>query len=144
MLALVSLASCRTPKLLCFAPTGLKEIGLRSDPGANGGRPVGVELVLVTQKKVLAEVGDLKARDYFARRALLTRKFPKGWLRRSWELQAGQYVPATAIKPPCNLQATMIFADYAGEVDATLRLEKAERGTLVLKDDGIAWIETED
>ncbi|KAK3172158.1 hypothetical protein Dsin_033165 [Dipteronia sinensis] len=141
---LCGLASCKTPKLLCLAPSGLKEIAVRSDATANGGRPIAVDLLFVTDKKVMAEVGDLKARDYFARRPQLVRKYRKGWLRTSWELQTGQYVPAERIKPPCNLIATLVLADYAGEATDVLRLEKAKTGTLLVQDDGLHWQASED
>ncbi len=140
-LALLSLSGCKTPKLLCFSSSGLQRLTITSSAESNHGRPIAVDLVYVTDRKILAAIEKLKARDYFAVRAQLQRDYPKGLMMRGWELQAGQQVVADPVKAPCNLAGTFLFADFGGEApgDNRLRLQKAKRGTLALGEDGFRW-----
>lgn len=139
ILLVLPLQACRTPKFLCFSSGGLGDIAINSSPDSNHGRPIAVDLVFVTDKQVWQSLSRLKARDYFATREQIRRDFPKGYLARSWELQAGQYVPATETRAPCNLVGTLIFADFASEGDHRLSLRKAKAGTVVLGADAFSW-----
>lgn len=140
-LALLSLSGCKTPKLLCFSSSGLQRLTITSSAESNHGRPIAVDLVYVSDRKILVAIEKLKARDYFAVRTQLQRDYPKGLMMRGWELQAGQQVVADPVKAPCNLAGTFLFADFGGETpgDNRLRLQKAKRGTLALGEDGFRW-----
>lgn len=140
----LALAGCKTPKLLCFKSGGLGDIAINSTPETNHGRPIAIDLVFVTDKQVWQSLSKLKARDYFATRDQIGRDFPKGYLARSWELQAGQYVPATETKAPCNLVGTLIFADYSSEGDHRLSLRKVKAGTVALGPDEFSWFAKKD
>jgi hypothetical protein len=137
----LSLSGCKTPKLLCFSSSGLQRLTITSTAGTNHGRPIAVDLVYVTDRKILAAIEKLKARDYFAVRTQLQRDYPKGLAIRGWELQAGQQVLADTVGAPCNLAGTFLFADFAGEPaeDNRLRLRKVKRGTLALGEAGFSW-----
>ncbi|WP_313537532.1 hypothetical protein [Sphingomonas sp.] len=136
------LAGCKTPKLLCFSSSGLQQLTITSSTESNLGRPIAVDLVYVTDRKILAAVEKMKAREYFAVRTQLSRDYPKGLLVRSWELQAGQQVVADPVRAPCNLVGTFLFANFGGEApaDNRLRLHKVRRGTLALGADGFTWV----
>ena len=133
------LASCKTPNLLCFKSSGLGEISVSSTALTNDGRPIAVDVVYVADKDAWATISKLKARDYFAMRDLLARDFPKGYLRWSRELQAGQYVKVTGIAAPCNLVGTAIFVNYASDGDHRQVLGKGRSGTLVLGAHDFFW-----
>ncbi|WP_156140861.1 hypothetical protein [Sphingomonas sp. 37zxx] len=98
-------------------------------------------MVYVTDRKILAAIEKLKARDYFAVRTQLQRDYPTGLTIRGWELQAGQQVVADAVAAPCNLASTFLFADFAGDPpqENRLRLHKVKRGTLTLGEEGFSW-----
>jgi hypothetical protein len=86
-------------------------------PDTNGDRAIAVDLVFITQDLPAQEIGKLKARDYFSRRAQLLRDFPGAVQVRSWELAPGQLVEKADTGPPCNLVQTYLFADYATQGD---------------------------
>jgi len=115
--AMIQLAGCSTPSWLCWFPGGVKTMTLVTAPDTNGDRAIAVDLVFITQDLPAQEIGKLKARDYFSRRAQLLRDFPGAVQVRSWELAPGQLVEKADTGPPCNLVQTYLFADYATQGD---------------------------
>lgn len=136
---LVSLAGCATIGLQCLKPAAPHDITIRSDPDSNGGRPVAIDLLFITDRAALQSIGKLKAHDYFLLRDQLRRDFPKGFQIRSWEVQSGQYVGKTDIKPPCPLVGALLFANFSSEGDHRLSLAKTGSGTIVLGADDFSW-----
>lgn len=139
MLAAMALISCRTPDLLCVAPSGLERLTIITEPGANGGLATEIDLVFVTDKKVYGTIEQMKARDYFAQREQMVRDFPKGFRIRSFGLEQTQRQIAYKTEPPCNLVGTLMFVNYNNDKPNRPRLGKAKAGTLVLGPDDFTW-----
>jgi type VI secretion system protein len=116
------LTGCSTPSWLCLNPGGVQRITLVTQPDTNLGRAIAVDVVFLTKDLPAQEIGKLTAHDYFVRRAQLLGDFPGSVRVRSWELAPGQLVEKAHAEPPCNLQQTFLFADYAapGDHRATL------------------------
>ena len=139
ILAAVSLASCKTPELLCVAPSGLNRLTIITEPGTNGGLATEIDLVFVTDKKVYDRIGEMKARDYFAQREQMVRDFPTGFQIRSFGLEQTQRQIAYRTEPPCNLVGALLFVHYNNDRPNRIRLGKAKGGTLVLGPDDFMW-----
>jgi type VI secretion system protein len=140
-LALATLSGCKTPSFLCFKSSGLGQIVLlNSDPSNNGGRPIAVDLVFVTDKKVLQAIAKLKASEYFALREQFRRDFTKGYEIQSWELTPGQFDGPKSTSAPCNLVGTLVFADYSSEGDHRISIGKVRSGTVVLGAEDLNWV----
>jgi type VI secretion system protein len=118
----IPLAACSTPSWLCYFPGGVKKVTLVTAPDTNRDRAIAVDLVYVTGTLAAQQIGKLSAREFFSRRTQLLRDYPDTVMIRSWEVAPGQLVKNAATKPPCNLVATYLFADYAtpGDHRATL------------------------
>lgn len=135
------LSGCKTPSFLCFSSGGLKRLTITSAPDSNAGRPIAIDLVYVTDKKIVPAIEGLKARNYFATREQLLRDFPRGLARRGWELQAGQQVVFEPVSSPCNLAGTFLFVDMGGSPpqDNRVRLGKVKAGVLTIGANDFDW-----
>lgn len=141
LLLATGVSGCKTPKILCFKSSGLGRIVLvNSDPGNNGGRPIAVDLVFITDKDVLKVVKELTAKQYFERREQIRRDYAKGYEIHSWELTPGQFDGPVSTSAPCNLAGTLIFADYASEGPHRIALEKERSGTVMLGTEDLSWL----
>lgn len=78
----------------------------------NQNSPVAVELIIVSNKKILDKLLETPAQDWFAGRDQFRRDFPKGYQSWFWEWVPGQEVPPLAISIPSGAKAGVIFADY--------------------------------
>lgn len=139
ILAAVSLASCKTPQLLCVAPSGLNRLTITTEPGANGGLATEIDLVFVTNKKLYQRIREMKARDYFAQREQMARDFPSGFKVRSFGLEQTQRLIAYKTEPPCNLVGALLFVNYNNDKPNRIKLRKEKAGTLALRADDFAW-----
>src|SRR5438034_771249 len=74
--------------------TGL-EVRVHISPAANGNNPVAVDLVLVSDKKLLKELMKMSAKDWFEQRHQVELDYPK-----EKDLYAGswEWVPGQAVK----------------------------------------------
>jgi type VI secretion system protein len=139
ILTALCLSSCKTPQFLCVAPSGLNRLTIVTEPGTNGGMATEIDLVFVTDKKVLKTIEQLKARDYFAQREQMDRDFPTGFKRRSFGLEPSQRQIAYKTQPPCNLVGTLIFVNYNNDKPNRLKIKKVSNGTLALGADDFVW-----
>jgi type VI secretion system protein len=97
-------------------------------PQANANSPVPVEMVVVYNRKMLAEVAGLTARDWFERRAQFGRDYPDGWRSMRWEFVPGQSMPLHRLElSRRHARALFIWADYAGEGPHRVRLDPFKR-----------------
>lgn len=127
-LAMAPLWGCATAPRVCLGAAGVQSIQINSTPQTNGGAPVAVDLVFVTQKTLAQAVAKLSASDYYDNndRVQLLRDNPGAVQIRYWELPAGYVLPRTRVKPPpCNVQ-TFLFAGYAGNAPHRLETGKAK------------------
>src|SRR5271168_2788380 len=68
-LAFAPLWGCATAPGICFGRKGLQSVSLYSTPATNGGAPVAVDLVYVTQKAAAQAIAKLSASDYYGSNA---------------------------------------------------------------------------
>jgi type VI secretion system protein len=139
ILAAMSLPSCKTPELLCVAPSGLSRLTITTEPGTNGGVATEVDLVFVTNKTMYRMLAQMNARDYFAQREQMVRDFPHGFKIRSFGLEPTQREIAYRTEPPCNLAGTLVFTNYNNDKPNRIRIDKARAGTLALGPDDFTW-----
>jgi hypothetical protein len=83
-------------------------------PEANGGNPVALDLLLVSDKNLLKELQKMTATDWFAKRNQIILDHPKeGQLVvRQWEWVPGQVIPPDRLKVPPEIKAAVVFANY--------------------------------
>jgi type VI secretion system protein len=132
----VGLAGCAVPNALCFAPDAVRTLDMRATSGANGDRPVAVDVVFATDDAAATALAGLSARDYFSRRDQLLADFPEALRASSWELVPGQHVDGAGTAAPCGVVATYLFADYASPGAHRLRLTEPGKLTALLGPDG--------
>ncbi len=115
------------------------------DPRLNQDSPVAVELVLFEDKKLVPEVAELDARDWFRIREQFYRDYKKGLQTPPtlWEWVPGQPVEPLVVKIQSGVKEGFLFANYMTpgshreQIDPrkhfTLRL--GEKGFRVIPDD---------
>ena len=131
MKALLSACVLLLPLLFAGCPKGPKvvtkrlpgtakeskvDVRVRVSPTANGGNPVALDILLVSDKELLKELQKMSASDWFARREQIILDHPKEEqlvvLRREWV--PGQVVePARLVVKP-EIRAGLVFANYFG------------------------------
>lgn len=114
-LALVSaflLSSCGMVQRTKSLFGGTLPIQVTVAPDVNENSPVAVELVVVTNKKLLDKLLEKSAQDWFAGREQFKRDFPKGYQSWFWEWVPGQDVAPVSVSIPSGAKAGVLFADY--------------------------------
>jgi len=118
------LTACpKGPKVVTqHVPGTAKEtkLGLRIhvSPEANGGNPVALDLLLVSDKNVLKELEKITATDWFAnggaRRTQFILDHPKQTelVVRQWEWVPGQVIAPDRLTVPAEIKAAVVFANY--------------------------------
>ena len=135
-----ALAGCpKGPKVITKRlPGGPKEskieVSVRVAPNANGGNPVALDLLLVSDKELLKELQKLSAADWFEKRAQIILDHPKeGELSvRRWEWVPGQVVELDDVRVAPEVRAAVVYANYfsPGEHRAVLDPHRDVRLTL--------------
>jgi type VI secretion system protein len=92
---------------------------------ANQNSPIPVDFVMVEDKKLLAEVAKLSAKDWFDRRTQVERDFPTKVRVLSWEWVPGAHTGPIDVDASRNSLAAFLFANYAngGEHRAAVDLK---------------------
>ena len=85
---------------------------VRVSPELNQNSPVAVDLVVAYEKKLLEQLQELTAQEWFEQRDQLQRDFPKGLDRWSWEWVPGQEVPEQTLTFRLGAAGALLFADY--------------------------------
>jgi hypothetical protein len=80
--------------------------------GANQNYPIPMDLVTVTDKKVIAEIGKLTAKDWFDRRMQILRDFQGKVSVASWEWVPGQHAGPISVEIVKKTRVAYIFANY--------------------------------
>jgi type VI secretion system protein len=91
------------------SPLDLK-VGI--DPAANGNSPVALDVVLIKDKNFWKTAPSMSAKDWFAQRGDLERRYRTKLEVRSWEWVPGQPIPPINVKVPRRFKGAMVFADY--------------------------------
>jgi type VI secretion system protein len=80
---------------------------------ANGGNPVALDILLVSDKELLKELQKMPARDWFARRGQIILDYPKERLVvRQWEWVPGQLITPDRLTVSPEIKGGIIFANY--------------------------------
>lgn len=80
--------------------------------GANENYPIAMDLVMVTDKKVVPEIAKLSAKDWFERRMQIQRDFQGKVSVASWEWVPGQHVGPISIEVNPQTRVAYVFANY--------------------------------
>ena len=90
------------------------EVTVRVAPNANGGNPVALDLLLVSDKELLKELQKMSAADWFETRAQFILDHPKEtelWVGR-WEWVPGQVVRLDDVRVASEVKAAVVYANY--------------------------------
>jgi hypothetical protein len=81
--------------------------------GANENFPIAMDLVTITDKKVIADVGKLTSKDWFERRAQVLRDTPQGKISvASFEWVPGQHAGPISVAVAPKTRVAYVFAKY--------------------------------
>lgn len=133
----LQLGGCALPAFLRFDGERVKwtQLTLSAAPDANQNSPVAVDLVLVTDEKLLARLSELTAAKWFEARADLLKTYPGELRHGSWEIVPGQVlkVPGQRFEGP-RVMGVLAFANYAAPGAHRARVQTLQ-GSLVLRFD---------
>ena len=80
--------------------------------GANQNFPIAMDLVTISDKKVIAEVGKLTSKDWFERRSQVLRDTQGKVAVASWEWVPGQHAGPISVAIAPKTRVAYIFANY--------------------------------
>lgn len=82
------------------------------DANANKNSPVALDVVLIKDKNLWKTAPAMAAKDWFAQRSDLQRRYGKKLQVTSWEWVPGQAIAPITVKIPRRLSGAMVFANY--------------------------------
>jgi len=119
---LISLTACpaaKVPKAVRSTVPGASgetklDVKVHIAPAANRNNPVAVDLVLVTDKKLLKELMKMSARDWFTQKHQVQLDYPKekDLSAGSWEWVPGQSVKLDRLNVRYEVVGGVVFANY--------------------------------
>lgn len=124
LVLLMSLTACpvRVPKSVRSRIPGASgetklDVKVHVSPAANKNNPVAVDLVLVSDKKLLKELTKMSARDWFEHRHQIQLDYPKetDLLAGSWEWVPGQAVKLERLPVKLEIIGGVVFANYLND-----------------------------
>ncbi|MCP4702445.1 MAG: type VI secretion protein [Gammaproteobacteria bacterium] len=110
-----------------------KVLTFKVDKNANQNNPIAMDLVVIHDKKLLAQVIKLSAREWFEQRSQLKLDYPSVLYTWEWEIVPGQNL--SFYKLPENsedAQAILVFANYQAPGPHRVRLDPYEAVVLRL------------
>jgi len=128
-------AGCGVRRAVGLAKTPALSLQVNVTARANGNAPVAVDLVSTTDKKILAELSKLSAKDWFDRRRQFQRDFPDKVSIASWEWVPGQQVEPIAISLAPKSRGAFVFAQYLTPGDHRATLDISGPALLTLGED---------
>lgn len=128
LVVLAALSACSSGP----PPIDLATLSIESQPDANGGNALAVDVVLVLDAGLEGELLKLPAREWFRKRTQIGRDHPGELVVRSWELVPGQSVPKRPVETLKRPVAAVIYADYATPGEHRLRLGRTDNVVRVL------------
>ncbi len=78
----------------------------------NQSSPLAVDVVVVSNKKILEKLLEMSAASWFEGREQFSMDYPKGYRAWSWEWVPGQQVDMLQIPYKSGVKAVVVFADY--------------------------------
>jgi type VI secretion system protein len=124
LVLLMSLTACpvKVPKSVRSRIPGASgetqlDVKVHVYPTANRNNPVAVDLVLVTDKKLLKELTKMSARDWFEQRHQVQLDYPKetDLAAGSWEWVPGQAVRLDRLPVKLEIIGGVVFANYSND-----------------------------
>jgi type VI secretion system protein len=88
------------------------DLNVGIDKKANGDSPVALDIVLIKDKNFWKTAPSMTAKDWFAQRDDLQRRYRTKLQVRSWEWVPGQPIAPIMVKVPRWFSGAMVFADY--------------------------------
>ncbi len=88
------------------------DLNVKIDPLANKNSPVALDVVLIKDKNFWKTAPAMTAKDWFAQRSDLQRRYGKKLQVSSWEWVPGQSIAPITVKVPRWLSGAMVFANY--------------------------------
>ncbi len=103
-------------KNLFVSTETLQSVSIFADQDVNGGYPLALDIVAVTDATVLSTLAGLRANEWFAARADFQRQHQGKLTVLSWELVPGQKFSDVKMAPKASTVAgVIVYADYFGE-----------------------------
>ncbi|HEX8431626.1 MAG TPA: hypothetical protein VF625_10070 [Longimicrobium sp.] len=124
------------------SPVKLRGYSLAAAPGANDRSPVAVDVVVVTEKDLVATVAKLPAAEWFAKRAQIQLDNPRGVEITSLEPVPGQLLAWRRVKPRRKAAAAFIFAAYPPPGDHRVRVDPFRWISIHLTADSLAVVQS--
>ena len=88
------------------------DLSVGIDPAANKNSPVALDVVLIKDKNFWKTAPATSAKDWFAQKSDLQRRYGKKLQVSSWEWVPGQPIAPITVKIPRWLSGAMVFANY--------------------------------
>jgi len=124
------------------------DIDIRVDisDAANQNSPVAVDIVVVSDERLLEKLKNMSAKEWFEKRDQIQRDYPQDtsvhvW---SWEWVPGQIVPETELPWKYNAVGAFVFADYLSPGDHRIGLDPFSHIVLRLREKGFSAENVED
>lgn len=114
--------------------SGKLSLQVAISPAANQNSPVAVDIVLIKDKGFFKTAQGMTASDWFSKKSALQRQNPKATEVKSWEWIPGQTVEPISFVVPVDVQATMMFANYASAGPHSAVLPTSGKVAIVLED----------
>ena len=118
IVALLFLTACpkvKVPKVIPgTGPETKLDVKVHVSPKANNNNPVAVDLVLVSDKKLLKELMKMSASEWFEKRGQVQLDYPKetGLYAGRWEWVPGQEVKVDQVNIKSDFAGGIVFANY--------------------------------
>ena len=112
--AVTALVSVMLAALLAGCPKERNfKLSVHVAENANGGNPIALDLLLVSDNELLNELKKMSAAEWFQRREQIVLDHRRGGLVvNMWELVPGQFVSRDNLKVGSGVKAAVIFANY--------------------------------
>lgn len=137
-LAALLTACPKGPKVITqHVPGTAKEsklsVRVHVSPEANGGNPVALDLLLVSDKNLLKELQKMTATDWFARRNQIILDHPKEeqLVVRQWEWVPGQVIAPDQLTVRPDIKAGIVFANYFSSGEHRAVIDPRARDILI-------------
>jgi len=114
---------------------GKLSLQIAISPTANQNSPVAVDVLLIRDKNFLKTAQGLSASDWFTKKLQLQRQNPKAIEVKSWEWIPGQSVAPISFVVPVDVQAAMMFANYASGGPHSAPLPTSGKVSIFLDDE---------
>jgi hypothetical protein len=116
---LAALISCGGPKRVNASVPGAQgratqkfSMQINVADGANENFPIPMDLVTISDKKVIADIAKLTSKDWFERRSQILRDTQGKVSVASWEWVPGQHAGPIAVAIAPNTRVAYVFANY--------------------------------